>query len=173
MCIWLRGTLGQFPIIGDQLTVQPLTGHVGALVIGVVISLLAGLGVMGAAQNAFNRISAVPFKSRPNFLFGRLRSIGMLGILGTLVLAATVVGGFIGAGSHSARTVVIGVVLAFVLNLAVFMIAFKLLTAADPNGSGLTQLEATTRVCCTDESCLRDPWHPWHRTARRSWSSPR
>ena len=127
----LDGTLGQFPIISDQLKVQPLTGNAAALAIGVVISLLAGLGVMGATQNAFNRIWAVPFKSRPNFIFVRLRSLGVLAILGTLTIAATVVGGFIGTSSHSASTVVIGVLLAFALNLAVFMIAFKLLTAAD------------------------------------------
>ena len=127
----LDGTLGQFPIISDQLKVQPVTGNAAALAIGVVISLLAGLGVMGERQNAFNRIWAVPFKSRPNFIFVRLRSLGVLAILGTLTIAATVVGGFIGTSSHSASTVVIGVLLAFALNLAVFMIAFKLLTAAD------------------------------------------
>jgi membrane protein len=127
----LDGTLGQFPIISDQLKVQPLTGNITALAIGVVISLLAGLGVMNASQNAFNRIWHVPYKSRPNFLFARLRSLGVLALLGTLVLASTAAAGFVGTSSHSATTVVIGVVLAFALNLAVFMLAFKLLTAID------------------------------------------
>ena len=127
----LDGTLGQFPLIKTNLTVQPLTGNIVALAIGVIISLLAGIGVMGAAQNAFNRIWHVPYKSRPNFLFARLRSLGVLALLGTLVLASTAAAGFIGTSSHSAPTVVIGVVLAFALNLAVFMLAFKLLTAID------------------------------------------
>jgi membrane protein len=127
----LDGTLGQFPIISDQLKVQPLTGSGVALAVGLVISLLAGLGVMGAAQNAFNRIWDVPHTHRPDFLFARLRGIGMLAILGTLVLASTIVGGFVGTGNHSAPAVIAGVALAFALNLAVFMAAFKLLTAAD------------------------------------------
>ncbi|HXW59174.1 MAG TPA: YihY/virulence factor BrkB family protein [Solirubrobacteraceae bacterium] len=128
----LDGTLGQFPIVSDALRgVQPLTGNVAALVFGVVISLLAGIGVMGAAQNAFNRIWHVPYKRRPNFIFSRLRSLGVLAVLGALVLASTAAAGFIGTSSHSASTVLIGVVLAFALNLAVFMLAFKLLTAID------------------------------------------
>jgi membrane protein len=128
----LNGTLGQFPIISNQLKgVQPLTGNVVALVFGVIISLLAGLGVMGATQNAFNRIWHVPYKSRPNFVIARVRSLGVLAILGTLVLASTTAAGFIGIGSHSAPTVVAGVLLAFALNLAVFMAAFKVLTAID------------------------------------------
>jgi len=100
-------------------------------VIGVVGALLAGLGIMSAAQNAFNRIWAVPFKSRPNFLFVRLRGLGMVAILGTLTIVSTTAGGFVGASSHGAIAVVAGVVVAFALNVALFMIAFKLLTAID------------------------------------------
>ena len=59
--------LGQFPVIGDQIKVHALTGHTLALVIGLVIALLGGLGVTQAAQNAFNRVWAVPFKDRPEF----------------------------------------------------------------------------------------------------------
>ena len=127
----LDGTLGQFPIISDYLKVQPLTGNGVALAIGVVLTLLAGLGVMSASQNAFNHIWDVPFKSRPNWIFKRLRSLGVLALLGTLVVASTTAAGFIGTSSHGAPTVVVGVLLAFVLNLAVFMLAFKLLTAVD------------------------------------------
>ena len=36
--------------------------------IGLVTSLLGGLGVTNAAQNAFDTVWAVPFKDRPNFL---------------------------------------------------------------------------------------------------------
>ncbi len=110
---------------------QPLTGNGVALAIGVVLTLLAGLGVMSASQNAFNHIWDVPFKSRPNWIFKRLRSLGVLALLGTLVVASTTAAGFIGTSSHGAPTVVVGVLLAFVLNLAVFMLAFKLLTAVD------------------------------------------
>src|ERR1700736_38359 len=52
----LNGTLGQFPILRDQLKLHSLSGSGVALAIGIVFSLLAGLGVTNAAQNAFNRI---------------------------------------------------------------------------------------------------------------------
>src|SRR6478672_8994353 len=51
----LNGTLGQFPILSDQLELHSLKGSTFALVVGIVGALLAGLGITNAAQNAFNR----------------------------------------------------------------------------------------------------------------------
>ena len=127
----LDGALGQFPIVSDQLKLHSLTGSGLALAIGVVGSLLAGMGITGATQNAFNRIWNVPFKDRPNFVFAHLRGLGMLAILGTLSVVSTTVAGFVGSSSHGAVAVVAGVIVAFALNLALFMTAFKLLTAVD------------------------------------------
>jgi len=127
----LDGALGQVPIIRDQLKLHSLTGSTTALVIGVVLAVLAGMGITGAIQNALNRIWSVPFKARPDFVHARLRSLGMLAILGTLSISSTVAGGFIGSASHPALTVVGGVAVAFAFNLALFMISFKLLTAAE------------------------------------------
>ncbi len=127
----VHGTLGQFPVLSDSLKVQSLKGSGVALAIGIVGALLAGMGITSAAQNAFNRIWAVPFKSRPNFLLTRARSLGMLAILGTLTIVSTAAAGFVGASSHGVVTIVAGVLVAFVVNLVLFMTAFKLLTAAD------------------------------------------
>jgi YihY family inner membrane protein len=127
----LEGTLGQFPIISDQLKLHSLGGSTAALVIGLVVSLLAGLGIMSAAQNAFNRIWGVPFKSRPNFVAVRLRGLAMLALLGALAIVSAVAGGFVGSSSHGASTVVAGVLVAFAINLVLFMTAFKLLTAEE------------------------------------------
>ncbi len=127
----LDGTLGQVPIIRDQLKLHSLTGSTAALVIGIVLALLAGMGITNATQNALNRIWSVPFKRRPDFLHARLRSLGMLAILGSLSIVSAVVGGFVGSSSRPALTVVGGVVVAFVFNLALFMLAFKVLTAAE------------------------------------------
>ena len=80
---------------------------------------------------AFNRIWSVPFKHRPNFLTSRLRGLGLLAILGTISIVSTVAGGFVGTASHSAPTVLAGVIVALLVNLALFMAAFKLLTAAE------------------------------------------
>jgi YihY family inner membrane protein len=127
----LDGALGQFPLISDQLKLHSLTGSGVGLAIGVLGSLLAGMGVTGATQNAFNRIWSVPFKHRPNFLQARLRGLGMLAILGTLSIVSTTAAGFVGTSSHAAPAVVAGVLVAFVLNIALFMTAFKLLTAVE------------------------------------------
>jgi YihY family inner membrane protein len=129
----LDGALGQFPIVSDQLKLHSLTGSSIGLAIGAVGSLLAGMGITGATQNAFNRIWAVPFKDRPNFVFAHLRGLGMLAILGTLSVVSTTVAGFVGTSSHGAPAVVAGVLVAFALNIALFMTAFKLLTAVDVN----------------------------------------
>lgn len=127
----LNGTLGQFPILRDQLKLHSLSGSAPALAIGLIVSLLAGLGIMNAAQNAFNRIWAVPFKHRPDFIHTRLRGLGMLAILGAMAIVSTLAAGFVGSASHGLGAVVGGVLVAFVFNLALFMTAFKLLTAAD------------------------------------------
>jgi len=127
----LNGALGQFPIISDQLKLHSLTGSAPALAIGLVFALLAGLGIMNASQSAFNRIWNVPFKRRPSWVSTRVRGLAMLVLLGTLSIASTIAAGFVGSSSHGAVTVVAGVLVALVFNLALFMCAFKLLTAID------------------------------------------
>jgi membrane protein len=127
----LDGTLGQFPLISDQLRLQSLTGSSVGLAVGVVGSLLAGMGITGATQNAFNRIWHVPFKHRPDWLHARLRGLRMLAVLGTLSIVSTTAAGYVGSASHAAVAVLAGVLVAFALNLALFMTAFKLLTAVD------------------------------------------
>ena len=98
----LDGALGQFPIVSTELKLKSLTGSGIGLAIGVVGSLLAGMGITGATQNAFNRIWHVPFKDRPNFIYAHLRGLGMLAILGTLSIVSTTAAGFVGS-SWSAR----------------------------------------------------------------------
>ena len=127
----LNGALGQFPIISDQLKLHSLTGSAPALAIGLVFALLAGLGIMNASQSAFNRIWNVPFKRRPSWVSTRVRGLAMLVLLGTLSIASTIAAGFVGSSSHGAVTVMAGVLVALVFNLALFMCAFKLLTAID------------------------------------------
>jgi membrane protein len=127
----LDGALGQIPLISDQLKLHSLSGSGVALAIGIIGSLLAGMGITNATQSAFNRIWNVPFKRRPDFLRTRLRGLGMLAILGTLSIVSTIAGGFVGSSSHPALAVVGGVVLAFAFNLALFMTVFKLLTAVE------------------------------------------
>jgi membrane protein len=127
----LEGTLGQFPIISDYLKLHSLNGSGTALAVGITGSLLAGMGFTGATQTAFNRIWHVPFKHRPNWIFSRLRGLAMLGLLGTMAIVSTVIAGYVGSASHGAPAVIAGVALALVVNLALFITAFKWLTATE------------------------------------------
>jgi membrane protein len=128
----LHSTLSQFPIIGDQLqkNVHSLKGSGLSLAIGLIGSLLAGLGITGATQNAFNQVWYVPHKHRPDFLKTRLRGLGLLVVLGVLAIVSTVVAGFVTAGGQSAGAVIGGVLVAFAVNLLLFFTAFRLLTVA-------------------------------------------
>jgi membrane protein len=123
--------LGQFPVIGTQLHhIGGLHGHVLALVIGLVTSVLAGLGVTQASQNAFNRVWAVPFKNRPNFLQSRLRGLALLVSLGALFIIATVATGLVTGGLGNGVPVkVIGIVFSLLLNFGLFFAAFRFMTS--------------------------------------------
>ncbi len=125
--------LAQFPIIGADITknIHTLHGHVTALVIGLLTSLLAGMGVTQAAQNAFDRVWAVPMKDRPDFVHSRLRGLMLLGSLGVLFLAATIVSGLVTGGLHLGGTLakVAAIVLSLLLNFGLFMAAFRFMTS--------------------------------------------
>jgi YihY family inner membrane protein len=129
----LHSTLSQFPIIGEQLqhNVHSLKGSGVGLAIGVVGSLLAGLGITGAAQNAFNEVWHVPHKDRPNFLTWRLRGLGLLVTLGTLTILSTIVAGYVTADGASAIATLGGILVALVVNLLLFFTAFRLLTTRE------------------------------------------
>jgi membrane protein len=127
-----HSVLAQFPIIGPQIAknIHSLHGHVITIVVGLVTSLLAGLGVTNAAQNAFDRVWAVPFKERPDFLRARLRGLGLLVSLGLMFILATAVSGLVAGGLGGGLAKVAGIVISLILNFALFTVAFRFLTAA-------------------------------------------
>jgi uncharacterized BrkB/YihY/UPF0761 family membrane protein len=102
---------------------------------------------MNASQNAFNRIWGVPFKDRPDFLFIRLRGLLMMVVLGAMAIIATVAAGFVGSATHGAAAVVAGVIVAFAFNLALFMLAFKLLVAIELSWRELLPGVIVAAVC--------------------------
>lgn len=123
-------TLSQIPIIGSQLETGSLKGSGVALFVGIVGTLLSGLGVTQAAQTAFNRAQGVPHRERPNFLWSRLRGLGLLAILGTLQIVSTAASSLVTGGLGGTVLVVAGVVLSLALNFVLFVATFRLLTDA-------------------------------------------
>jgi membrane protein len=125
-----KSVLHQLPIIGSQIRLHSLQGSVVALVIGLVTSLLAGLGVTGAAQNAMDRVWAVPFKERPNFLQSRLRGLGLLAFLGLLFIISTAASGIVSGGFGGVGDLIAGYLIALFVNFALFFAAFRLMTVS-------------------------------------------
>ncbi len=120
----------QFQGAAGFLHVTALRGNVTVLVLGVLTSLWSGLGVTQAAQNAFDRVWAVPFKDRPDFLHRRLRGLALLVSLGTLFIVATVASGVVTAGlGKGALETVAGIVVSLLTNIALFLAAFRFMTA--------------------------------------------
>ncbi len=124
-----NSVLGQFPVIGPQIKVHALSGHALALVLGLLTALWGGLGVTQAAQNAFDRVWAVPFKDRPDYLRSRLRGLGLLAVLGVLFILATAVSGAV-TGLGGPLLKVAGIVISLAVNFGLFFAAFRFMTAA-------------------------------------------
>jgi membrane protein len=129
----VHSALGQFPIVGNELqrSTHAITGDPGGIIVGVIGAVYGGLGVIQAAQNAFDRAYAVPRQDRPDPLHSRLRSLILLPVLGVAVALTTALSGF-----STSATSLAGVwgkagvdVLSLALNVAVFVAAFRILTA--------------------------------------------
>lgn len=127
----VHSALGQFPIIGTQLqdNIHSMKGSFVSLAIGIVGSLIAGLGVTGATQNAFNEIWKVPATRRFGFFGWRLRGLGMIVVLGVLIVVSTIAAGYATAQTMGAVTVIVGVVIALAANLLLFFAVFRLMTS--------------------------------------------
>ena len=125
----VESTLSQFPVIGDQLKGGSLTGSGVALAVGIVGSLLAGLGVVLETEQSFDPVWGVPDDEQHGFLGSRLRAIGLLLFLGGLAIASTIVSGLVAGGSDLFGPVW-GLLIATALNLVVFAAVFRLLTAS-------------------------------------------
>jgi YihY family inner membrane protein len=124
-----NSVLSQFPVIGDYIKVHALTGHIGTLVIGLVISLWGGLGITNAIQNSFDQIWAVPRKDRPDFLQWRLKGLALIVSLGGLFIVSTVVSGLI-TGLGGPWVKVGAIVISLLVNFALFLCAFRFMTSA-------------------------------------------
>jgi len=126
----VNGTLSQFPIIGNQLKGGELKGSGIALAVGIIGSVLAGIGVILETESTFNRCWGVPKAAERGFVGSRLRAIVLLVALGGLAVVSTVLGGLAAGGADlfGAGGKVAGLLIATVLNLFVFGAVFRLLT---------------------------------------------
>ncbi len=128
-----NSALSQFPIIGESIgeaVRSPLAGSPLPLVIGILGAVWAGLGAMQATQDALNEVWDIPVVKYPRFLLKRLRSVAMLVLVGLLLILSTGVAQAAGLVVHGVGLGVLVVLASLVLNVGVFMVAFRLLTVA-------------------------------------------
>jgi membrane protein len=121
----------QFPSLGRDLPLNHITGSAIALVLGLLTSLWAGLGVTNAAQNVMNTVWAVPHKDRPNFIQSRLRGLFLLLALGVLFFVSTFVTGAVSSTFGGAGAKVGGYVVSILVNFVLFFASFRLMTDDD------------------------------------------
>jgi len=126
----LDSALANFPVIGTEISrnVHALEGSGVTLALGIALTLWAGLGVVKATQTALNSVWNVPFQRRPNFLKSTLRGLIMLGVLGLMTLVSAAAG-TIGGGSGQWWLVILGLAISLIVNLFLFLLAFRILTS--------------------------------------------
>jgi membrane protein len=124
-----NSVIARFPIVGSEISRNGLKGKVTALVIGVLGSLWGAFGVTNATQNALNRVWAVPFKDRPNYLQARLRGLLLLLSLGLLFVLSVAITGFVTA-IGGPLVLIGGYVISLLVNFGLYVATFRFLTAA-------------------------------------------
>jgi YihY family inner membrane protein len=132
----LDSALAQFPVIGGEIAknIRSFHGSFPGLVVGVIGCLYGGLGIVQATQNALNKIWGVPRNARPNPIRARLRSLLLLAAGGGSVIITTVLSALGSAADSYGVVLTISVraaaaSVAIVLNITLFTVAFRVLTA--------------------------------------------
>ena len=126
----LDSAVGQFPVVGNQLAdPRGVTGSGLGLGVGIVGTIYGSLGFAQAIQNAMNVVWRVPRHRRPNPILSRLRSLVLLGAIG---LANAGTSALTIAGTSLPALATVGVEIGtFVVNTALFTVAFRFATAKD------------------------------------------
>lgn len=121
--------LANFPVIGKEISgnVHSLRGSGLALCIGLAVALWAGIGVVKVLQTAMNAVWNVPYRLRPNVWVSLLRAMLMLVVLGVITIASAAAGS-VGAGSDSWLLGIAGIAISIMLNMIMFLLAFRILT---------------------------------------------
>jgi membrane protein len=68
-------------------------------IVGALVLLYSGLGWLAAMRDALVVVFEVPAKEQPNFVFGKLRDLLTLVLIGVILLVSVAVAGFVGGFS--------------------------------------------------------------------------
>jgi membrane protein len=130
----LESALSSFPIIGQQVQWQgrlhALGGSGLVLALALAVAIWSGLGVIRSAQTAMDNVWDVPKRARQGFVPSVLRALVLLVAFAVAVGALAVLSGISTSGQPAAIRW-LAAALTFALNVALFAVAFRLLTVAD------------------------------------------
>ena len=128
----IHSALSQFPVVGKQ-----LNGHDGitelrakglGLAFGLVGLFWGSIGVTKAGQRAMADVWNVPQLNRPHFLKRIWRSVQFLGVLVLDVVVSTALAGLVTFDNHAAWFQALAVVVGLGVNVALFLLGFRILT---------------------------------------------
>jgi membrane protein len=132
----VSSALSAYPVLGPQIrsSVSPLHSTGLALAVGLAGALLGARGIAMAMQNALNSVWSVPQERRPAFPWSMLRGVGLVLVVGIGQIVTALLSGVAGGIGHlltGASAEAGTIMLAFVLTVGVFWVAFRLATAAE------------------------------------------
>jgi membrane protein len=133
----VESALASYPVIGPYVE----QGHIGhlqqtgiALAVGLIGTFIGALGVANSVQNALNSVWEIPFNRRPGFPWSWLRSAALIIVVGTGLIATTVLSGLatgVGHVLNVAGQSILAVGVSLLLNFGLFWLGFRLGTAKD------------------------------------------
>jgi YihY family inner membrane protein len=127
------GQVANFLPLLDPTAVGSLSGQWWTLIVGIVSALWSGTAVVRTVQAAFNSVWEIPYKDRPGLGEQLGRSLLVLATLGVGLVVSTVISSFVtgAAGVIGPLGMVAGYVIAILLDVGLFIAAFRMLTDRD------------------------------------------
>lgn len=128
-----KNATSHFPLIKGP---PPQHGSVVVIVLGMVLAIYSGLGVVKAAQHAWDVVYDVPKGEQPGFLSQNLRALRLLALGGLGLIATTVASSLLASAGAVGLSVgpllsVLGIAVSLLLNVALFALVFRWLTVRE------------------------------------------
>jgi YihY family inner membrane protein len=136
-----NSAFSQFPVVGTKLSTNIHGLHdrsVLGLVVGILVVLWGSQGAIQTAQYAQAEVWNIPGVNRPSFGARLGRTASMIALLGVFLVVSTGVAGVVTIGHHGGLAVFGAVVASLVVNIGLFVVAFRLLTPKQVPWSDLT-----------------------------------
>lgn len=127
----LHHVASMFPLL-DPNSVGHLSGSVWSAILGGVTALWSGTAVVRSTQFVFNSVWEIPMRDRPKFVEQLMRAFKALATIGVGLVVSSIISGFVTGQSNGVNLGIAGrvggYVIAIVLDVGLFLVAFRMLT---------------------------------------------